>query len=246
MLELADRADCGESDISNKSAALERVFARRGWLAQQDEAFRHMVLSRGRCSQVNKGEPLFFAGDAAGGLYGVVSGSLGAHIGVTNQAPLLAHIHRPGAWLGEGPAVTGGPRFLAVIALEASELFLIPRVLITQMEAEGFGIRARIAQQLWSGQMQAFRVVSELLIPKAPRRVAAVLIRATGYGEVEAEHPDGFVLTQTQLAQMANCSRHVVNRTFVQFQHDGWIAARYNRVRILNEKALTDFAGTSE
>lgn len=204
------------------------------------------MLSRGRRTQVNKGEPLFFAGDSAGGLYGVVSGSLGAYIGVTNQEPLLAHIHRPGAWLGEGPAITGGPRFLSVVALEPSELFLVSRALITQMEAEGFGIRTRVAQQLWSGQMQAFRVISELLIPKAPRRVAAVLLRATGYGEVKAEHADGFVLTQAQLAQMANCSRHVVNRTFVQFEHKGWIAARYNRVRIVNEKALTDFACAAE
>ena len=114
------------------------------------------------------------------------------------------------------------------------------------MEAEGFGIRTRLAQQLWSGQMQAIRVISDLLIPKAPRRVAAVLLRATGYGEVEAGHADGFVLTQAQLAQMANCSRHVVNRTFVQFEHEGWIAARYNRVRIVDEKALTDFAYAAE
>ena len=68
------------------------------------------------------------------------------------------------------------------------------------------------------------------------------MLRATGYGEVEAEHADGFVLTQAQLAQMANCSRHVVNRTFSKLEHEGWIAARYNRVRILNEKALSDFA----
>lgn len=204
------------------------------------------MLSRGRRTQIDKGEPLFFAGDAAGGLYGIVSGSLGACIGVTSREPLLAHIHRHGAWLGEGPAITGGPRFLSVIALEPSELLLVSRALIAQMEAEGFGIRARVAQQLWSGQMQAFRVISELLIPAAPRRVAAVLIRATGYGEVEAEHADGFVLTQTQLAQMANCSRHVVNRTFKQMGHEGWIAARYNRVRILNEQALTDFAYAAE
>ena len=131
---------------------------------------------------------------------------------------------------------------MTVTALEPSELIQVPRALIIQMEAEGFGIQTRLAQQLWSRQMHAFRVISDLLIAKAPRRVAAVLMRATGYGEVEAEHADGFVLTQTQLAQMANCSRHVVNRTFEQLEDEGWIAARYNRVRVLDEKALTDFA----
>jgi CRP/FNR family transcriptional regulator, cyclic AMP receptor protein len=218
------------------------VFGRRGWLAQQDEVFRHAVLSRGHRLEVRKGQPLFFAGDAAGGVYGLVSGSLGVYTGMPHQDPLLGHIHRPGAWLGEGPATTGEPRFLTVAALEPSTLLQIPRVLITQMEAEGFGIRARLAQQLWSGQMQAIRVISDLLIPRAPRRVAAVLLRVTGDGEAEAGHADGFVLTQSQLAQMANCSRHMVNRTFRELEHKGWITTRYNRVRILDEKALTDFA----
>lgn len=246
MLEWVERNDWGESDILGRTAALERVFARRGWLAEQDEAFRHLVLSRSRRGQLDKGEPLFFAGDSAGGLYGIAAGSLGAYLQQPDREPLLGHIHRPGAWLGEGPALSGDRRSLSVVALEPSELVQIPRVLITQLEAEGFGIQARLVQQLWSGHKLAFRLISDLLIPEAPRRVAAALFRATGYGELEASHADGFVLTQAQLAQMANCSRHMVNRTFNKLEQKGWIAARYNRVLILDEKALTDFAYAAE
>ena len=200
------------------------------------------MLTRSRRCQLDKGEPLFFAGDSAGGLYGIASGSLGAYLQRPDGEPLLGHIHRPGAWLGEGPAVSGDRRSLSVVAMESSELLQIPRVLINQLEAEGLGIQARLAQLLWAGQKTAFGVITELLIPEAPRRVAAVLFRATGYGELDAGHADGFALTQTQLAQMANCSRHMVNRTLSRLEQSGWIAVRYNRVRVLDAKALTAFA----
>ncbi len=221
---------------------LDTVFSRRGWLAQEDKVFRDTVIARGILKDADKGEPLFFASDGPGGIYGLVSGSLGAFAGMADQEPMLGHIHRPGAWLGEGPALTGEPRFLSVTALEASRILLVPRFLIQQMELEGIAIRERVARQSWWAQTQAMRAVYDLLIPEAPRRIAAVLFRATGHGELPQDHLDGFAITQVQIAQMANCSRSMVSRTLMRLQDEGSVSVRYNRIAIRDQAALVAFA----
>lgn len=215
---------------------------RRGWLARQDEEFRDAILSRGLRRRLRSGEPLLFAGDEAGGLFGVASGSLGLVIGTTRQQPMLSHIHQPGAWLGEGPAITGEPRFMSVTALEPAHLIQVPRSLISRLETEGFGIQSRVAELMWWNQKLAAQLAYDLLIPMAPRRLAAVLYRVTGYGELEPSHPAGFTMTQSQLAQMANCSRSIVSRTLRVLQARGWVSVSYSRTRILNGDALADFA----
>lgn len=226
-------------------AELDAVFSRRGWLAHEDKTFRDIILARGILKDADKGEPLFFASDGAGGMYGLVSGSLGAFAGMADQEPILGHIHRPGAWLGEGPAVTGEPRFSSVTALEPSTYLLVPRFLMKQMESEGIAICDRVARQSWWAQTQAVRAVYDLLIPEAPRRIAAVLFRVTGHGELPSDHPDGFTITQVQIAQMANSSRSMVSRTLMQLQHEGCVTVRYNRIAIRDHAALAAFAYSS-
>ena len=83
----------------------------------------------------------------------------------------------------------------------------------------------------------------ELLIPDAPRRIAAVLLRVTGAHEgVEPSDARGFLLTQHDLGEMANASRHHVNRVLGELEARGWIAKSYNHVRLLDEPALAAFA----
>jgi CRP-like cAMP-binding protein len=43
---------------------------------------------------------------------------------------------------------------------------------------------------------------------------------------------------------MANISRHHVNRILAKMRSDGWIDARYNRIRLLDVPALKEFAWT--
>ena len=58
------------------------------------------------------------------------------------------------------------------------------------------------------GSILATRVISDLLIPEAPQRIAAVLLRVTGAEDgVEPTHPDGFLITQANLGEMSNVSR---------------------------------------
>jgi CRP-like cAMP-binding protein len=78
------------------------------------------------------------------------------------------------------------------------------------------------------------------------RRLAAVLLRATGGGAVTPDDPTGFWLTHHQLGEMANLSRHHVGRKLAGFAAAGWIACGYNRIRLLDAEGLAGFAYSEE
>ncbi len=72
------------------------------------------------------------------------------------------------------------------------------------------------------------------------------MLRVTAMGEVPPGDGDGYALTQAELGEMANISRHHVNRILGMMRRAGWIDARYNRIRLLDAAALKAFAWSDE
>jgi CRP/FNR family transcriptional regulator, cyclic AMP receptor protein len=94
-----------------------------------------------------------------------------------------------------------------------------------------------------TGNELAIGVVCDLLIPTAPRRIAAVLLRVTGAHEgIEPTDPAGFYLTQSDISDLANASRIYVSRVLGKFAKAGWIATSYGHIRLVDIEALTTFA----
>ena len=93
----------------------------------------------------------------------------------------------------------------------------------------------------------AIQVIADLLIPQTDRRVAATLLRLAGAHANPAAGKMGEIkLNQTELAEMANTSRHSVNRAFGRFEARGWIAVNYNVVQLRDPIALAEFAHSTE
>jgi CRP-like cAMP-binding protein len=85
-------------------------------------------------------------------------------------------------------------------------------------------------------------IARDLLTPDAGRRLASVLFRVIGAGEVPPDDPGGFRLTHLQLAEMANLSRHHVGRKLSDFEAAGWIACGWGRIRLLDAEGLSAYA----
>jgi CRP-like cAMP-binding protein len=105
---------------------------------------------------------------------------------------------------------------------------------------------ARLAQMADASTETVIRVARDLLIRDSARRLAAVLLRVTAMGEVPPGDANGYALTQVELGEMANISRHHVNRTLGMMRRAGWIDARYNRIRLLDVASLKVFAWSDE
>ena len=220
----------------------EALFARRGWLSEHPAAFRAQLLRVALPVDAQPGTAIFREGDQANGLYGIVSGGIGVEGGHPRQTPLMGHIFRAGEWFGIKAPLGGGPRELTYRALEPSRLLFLPNSRLVPLMQHDPEVAIRIGKLAELGNRLGTWIARDLLTPDAGRRLAAVLYRALGMGEVEPEDPRGFALSHGQLGEMANLSRHHVGRKLADFEARGWISCGYNRIRLLDPEALATFA----
>lgn len=231
------------AEAVSQQAALEKLFGGRGWLSGTPASFREMVLKLGRQISVPRGQRIFAYGDQPGGTYGVISGGVGMEACSDHHQIRLGHVVRAGDWMGHGSVLGHATRSLGCWAIEDSVLLYVPLQAfsaVIRADAEAARLVGELANQ---NANLLIRICCDLLTPDAARRTAAVLLRVTGALEgVRPSHADGYALTQSELGEMANVSRHHVNRLLGQFADRGWIAKSYNRLRLLDVQALSDFA----
>lgn len=225
-----------------KVRELERVFVARGWLSPQPAAFRSRVIGMGRLVRLTRGAPVFHAGDAPGGVYGIVSGAVSVLGGTRWQAPALSHIERAGDWFGHGPLLSGGERILSFVAAEPTVLLQVPLEQLRPQLRSDPEFAARLAQMADASTETVIRVARDLLIPDSSRRLAAVLLRVTAMGEVPPADPQGYAITQSELGEMSNISRFQVNRIIGRLRRAGLIEVGYHSIRLLDVPGLQAFA----
>lgn len=220
----------------------EAIFAARGWLSEHPASFRAELLRIAVPVEAQPGAPIFREGDQANGLYGILSGGIGVEGGHPRQTPIMGHIFRAGEWFGIKAPLHGGRRELTYRALEPSRLLFLPNSRLVPMMQQDPDVSIRIGRLAELGNRLGAWITRDLLTPDASRRLAAVLCRVLGMGEVEPQDRRGFVLTHSQLGEMANLSRHHVGRKLATFEARGWISCGYNRIRLLDPQALSAFA----
>lgn len=220
----------------------EAIFATRGWLTEHPAEFRSLLIDEAVPVEARQGTFVFRRDDESNGLYGIVSGAIGVEGGHRRQTPLLGHIMRKGEWFGIKALLHGGPRELTYRAIEPTKLLFISRTQLVPLMQRDPAIAVRVGQLAEIGNRLGAWIARDLLTPDAGRRLASVLFRVLGTGDVVPDDPQGFWLTHRQLGEMANLSRHHVGRKLASFEAAGWIACGYNRVRLLDAEALAAFA----
>jgi CRP-like cAMP-binding protein len=226
--------------------AHQALFEAHGWLSEQPVGFRRQILQMARPITIARGEWVFAIDDPPGGIYGVISGGIGIEGAGPFHMLRLGHVLRAGTWFGHHPILSqGGRRTQGMHAMEDSQLLHVPLApLEALVKADPIAARC-VGNMADGGSILAIRIISDLLIPDATQRIAAVLLRVTGAEEgVEPTHPDGFLMTQAELGEMANVSRPHVNRMLGELEEKGWISKRYQRLRILDVAALRNFAAS--
>ena len=225
----------------------ERVVCSDGWLAEQPSAFRRRLLARARLRTFAPGDYAFHLADPLGGIFGVVDGAFGVFLdGDAPYAPLV-HIVHAGAWFGHRPLLARRPRIMAFCAREPTVAWQVPLAVLDELTATDPDDLRRLASLSEFNWGIATRTVADLLIRRADRRIAAVLLRVAGLvPETPAPATGPVRVSQAELAEMANASRDLVNRTLGRFAHAGWITVGYQQVHVRDARALHDFAYQGE
>lgn len=168
---------------------------------------------------------------------------MGVILSNDRHGPVLAHILRDGEWFGSCPALIGGVRAVGFRAKDERLLLALPLVHIRSMQAAdavaalALGALGQIAANIVT------RAATDMLIHDAWRRLAATLMRVLGVDErIAMPSAAGFRLTQSEPGEMANASRHHVNRTLKLFEAKGWVRLCHGHIAITHPAELASFA----
>lgn len=216
-----------------------------GWLSETAETFRNAVLDRCALKRVARGETLYRAGDAAGGLYGLIDGTFGVMVAPGQRAPFLGILARPGFWIGEASVITRGPRAIGIVATRDSVVAHLP---LGQWDAivhaDGQAWRW-LAYLTLRNELFALAVIDALRMRRSEDRLAAILAilaegperRQKGVAEgLSSQRP--IDISQDDLASMANLSRSSAGRILEAFEARGLISRSYRTVNILDLEGL--------
>lgn len=233
----------GRLDLPLSARSLENLFGGRGWLSGASLDLRTRLLAEARTLEYPRGARVYALGDKAGGIYGVVSGGIGIEVSARGHPVRMGHVVRPGFWFGEGPIIGGGERFLGAIAVEDSLVIHLTLPTLKQLIQSNTEMQILLARLSQNSVQFAMWVTCDLLIPEAPRRIAAVLLRVSGALDGDnLSHTGGFPLNQTLLGELANASRVHVSRVLGRLAQMGLIKKRYNHLEILDPQGLARFA----
>jgi len=213
-----------------------------GWLDGKPPEFQKALLREARIRQYEADQYTHYIGDDPGGFYGIVDGSFGAITHSPTLGIVMGHIMRRGDWFGQRPMVVGKSRSLAFRAMEKSVVFYVSLQAVEVISQRLPEARWHFASLAEHNLEVTIRIISDLLIRKSDKRIAAVLMRVAGVPESgRSRKLQDCSLTQSNLAELANVSRHVVNATVKAFEENGWIKIGYGKMSILNSKALRAF-----
>jgi CRP/FNR family cyclic AMP-dependent transcriptional regulator len=238
-----------------RRAEAHRILTSRGWLAGVDPALAAAIVEAGRLVELRRGENVYNPGDDPGGMYGVAGGGIVLSAMGRNGLPVAGHLVRPCSWFGYASVFDRQRRMFIPTANEASLVLYVGLGELERLRAAHPAAGRAFGQLATRGEAIYLGIVTDLLIPDAHRRLAAVLLRVTGADTPDRPvdlpidpladpwaGPDGVALTQAMLGELANASPHTVARFVDRAVQAGWIDWKYGRVRILDLGQLRDFA----
>lgn len=214
----------------------DALMSAMGWLAHHPESFRAEVLRRSRLARFEADEAIFHLGEPAGGIYGLVSGTVSVSIAPADATPRLVLLGVPGHWTGEACYLTRMPRRGDLRAVVETTMMYLPLEAMDQMTKQDPDVVRRFAHILMMSVEFLLRVVHDLQKPQAELRIASVLQRTSWIGDTPIP------LSQEEIGAMANASRKQVNAALKRFTQAGWLTNTYRAVKITNVEALRRFA----
>ena len=219
---------------------LLRIFGDE-WFSSFEPASQKLLLTQGRSLHVQRGGFVVRRGDAASGLFGVVSGVLAASSLLHDGRQIIFGLLESGDWCGEASSLDGLPRTHDIHALHDSELLHIaPPVFEKAMQDARFARAIAILQTARIRAMFSFFEDAALRCTRA--RLARRLLKLA-HGDARSYHRSRNVIhiTHETLSMMLGVTRQTLSLEIKALAASGAVSLSYGRIVIESEQALNKF-----
>lgn len=191
-----------------------------------------------RHREYQAGEVIVLEGEAQPGLYFLDSG----YVKVVKSAPSgreqTLRVLEPGDTFNEIGVFSRKPNPATAIALEPSDVWLIPREVLTGLLRQRPDFAQSVIERMAERMLFLVSLVSDLSLRPVTGRLARLLLE-TAAGDV-VQRPRWF--TQAELAARLGTVPDVIQRSLRTLEADGLIAVDRAQIRILDRPGLEELA----
>jgi CRP-like cAMP-binding protein len=223
-------------------AEAHAILSGSGWLSRTPADFRTAIFAAGRLRTVAAGEVFNIAGDQQVGIWGLVDGQVAISSAMNGANTSIGLLYQPGNWGGFAP-LFGLPRQANGQARTPATIHLIPYQATRQLLAVNPGWWEHVGRACFEMSLTFAAWGIDLLLRDTRARAAAVLLHQGGC-RVTGEQPITIAVTQEELGEMMNLSRHPTGALLRELQTQGLIALGYRQVTLLNPEALRALANS--
>lgn len=222
------------------SEELRAQLRRDPWFGQVSPGFAQALLEMGTLRAMQAGERLFFRGDAADGLYAVLSGAIRIS-GVTEagKEAVLALIE-PTSWFGEIAAFDGLPRTHDAVADGPTRVLHVPqRPLHDWLQHHPDGWRELGVLMALKLRLSFINLEDMALLPAEARLVRRLLWLVAGMMRSASDGGATVLpISQSELGSMLSLSRQTTNQILMDLQQRGVLRLAYGRIEVLDRSGL--------
>ncbi|MFO1128586.1 MAG: Crp/Fnr family transcriptional regulator [Rhodospirillales bacterium] len=222
------------SEDADVAAALD-VLSARGWLSQRSQATRRRLAGIARLRNFRNTEPIYLAGDAPNGIFGLVSGSITVSFPRGDGEDYVMHRFGAGVWFGDLALFSRGVRLVSVHATEATTAIHLPPQDLERLVHDEPALYADFYEMTYENFLTAFKVITNLAIPSADKRVADRLVLETA---TRADSAGWIALSQPELARLIAVSLPTLQRLIRRFVGEGIVEQGYGCLRVVDPDAL--------
>ena len=194
--------------------------------------------------RVARGASLYHSGDNFESLYAVRSGAFKT-VGVSRDgAEKITGFHLPGELLGL-EAINGGRHGYNAVALEDSEVCIIPFAPLEQMALSLPALQHQLLRLVSGDISRDYGLMLLLGSMTAEQRLAAFLLSLARRHQRLGYAGDRFLLrmTREEIGNYLGLTLETVSRLLSRFQREGLIAVHQRDVEILGKDRLMEMVG---
>ena len=208
------------------------------WFAALPAADQQALLQSAELLRLRPGEMLFRQGDALGGFYGLLGGSLKISSLREDGREAIFVLLEPGNWFGEISLLDGQPRTHDATALVASEVLVVPQAAFAA-QMQGAAFSSAIAGLLAGRIRSLYGMVEDAALRSTRVRVARrLLMLARGDATLAADARTSVPVSQEALAMMLGITRQTLSGELRALVALGAVALRYRRIEIVSAARL--------
>lgn len=214
---------------------------RIGWLREALPEFRAAILAIAVPRSFDDGQVMWQAGKSDQGIIGIRRGMAGMLHALARPSAPVAHLFGPGFWVGQAPYLADMPVQATLVARGTVNAAIVPRQPLLALLADRGDYWRELGRLSVEQTLIAVTILNDLMIANSRQRLAATLLRLAGC-RIKGDPAYALTITQSEIAAMANLSRHSASPILAEFVATGMIGAGYRSLMVRDAARLRALA----